>query len=445
VNRSDYPFTLSMVASPYANPSKAPGAALANNRPVRTEISLHLPADYPYSQPYWLRQPPSKGMFDVDDQQLIGRAENPISVPITVSLQDTTNHTLIFTVPAVFRWTDPVRGEQIRAVEVVPDVVANFDQNVLVFPDAKSKRATVKVQSLGAVGDATVRLVPPQGWNVSPESATVNFKSRRDEADVEFTLTPTNGATSGAVIAEVGNKPAFAMTNIEYPHIAGRRVFAPATAKLVRADIKRRGQRIGYIMGSGDEIPNALRQIGYDVVLLGDADLDAGNFGRLDAIVAGVRAYNTRRRLRAAQPKLMKYVENGGTYIVQYNTSDELVAENLGPYPFTITRDRVTVEEAPVKVLDAAHPLMTTPNKINDADFEHWVQERGLYFTGSWDPKYTTILESHDPGEQEKPGGELYVRHGKGVYVYTSYAWFRQLPAGVPGAYRLFANLVSAK
>ncbi len=449
VNRSDYPFTLAAVASPYANPGKAPGAALQNNKPVRTEVSLRLPADYLYSQPYWLRQAPSKGMFNVDDQLLIGRAENPIAVPVTVSLQDNANHSLIFTVPAVYRWTDPVRGEQIRAVEVVPEVVTNFAEGVLVFPDTKARSVAVKLQSLGATGDATVRLNAPQGWRVSPQSAKVSFMAKRDEADVVFTLTPVNGAMSGVVAAEVelagGKKVSYSMTSIEYPHIAGRRVFAPSKAKLVRADIKRRGQRVGYIMGSGDDVPVALRQIGYDVVLLNDGDLDAGDFSRFDAIVAGVRAYNTRRRLKAAQPKLMKYVENGGTYVVQYNTSDELMSDSPGPYPFKITRDRVTVEEAPVKILDPAHPLVTTPNKITQADFENWVQERGLYFTGSWDPKYTTVMESHDPGEPEKPGGELYVRHGKGVFIYTSYSWFRQLPAGVPGAYRMFANLVSAR
>ena len=198
-------------------------------------------------------------------------------------------------------------------------------------------------------------------------------------------------------------------------------------------------------MGSGDEVAEALRQIGYEVTLLSDADLERADFTKFDAIVTGVRAYNTRKRLKGAQPKLLDYVKDGGTLVVQYNTLQELVIESPGPYPFKISNDRVTVEEAPVKFVKADHPLLTAPNKITAADFEGWVQERGLYFTRDWDPRYETVLASNDPGEPEKAGGELYARYGKGVYIYTAYDWFRELPAGVPGAYKLFANLVSAK
>jgi hypothetical protein len=182
--------------------------------------------------------------------------------------------------------------------------------------------------------------------------------------------------------------------------------------------------------------------------VLTDADLDRGDFSMFDAVITGIRAYNTRKRLKEAHDKLMQYVADGGTMVVQYNTANgasDLVIDPPGPYPFKISRDRVTVEDAPVKLLDPAHPLLNTPNKITAADFNGWVQERGLYFPNEWDPRYTTILSSNDPGESEKAGGQLVARHGKGVYVYTAYAWWRQLPAGVPGALRAFVNLVSAK
>jgi hypothetical protein len=200
-------------------------------------------------------------------------------------------------------------------------------------------------------------------------------------------------------------------------------------------------------MGSGDEVPDSLRQAGYDVALLTDDDLDAADFTRFDAIVAGVRAYNVRKAMRAAHPKLLAWVQNGGTYVVEYNrpTLPVLLVDPPGPYPFKVSEERVTVEEAPVKILDPANPIFTTPNKITQADFNGWVQERGVYFAKDWDPRYQTVLESHDPGEPDHPGGELYTRYGKGVFIYTGYAWFRQLPAGVPGAYRLFVNLVSAR
>jgi hypothetical protein len=275
---------------------------------------------------------------------------------------------------------------------------------------------------------------------VTPESVPVTFKDKGDEARATFTVTPPAGESQGVVQASASS-----LTDIEYPHIPAQRVFGDATAKLIRADVKKRGTRIGYIMGSGDEVPDGLRQIGYEVNMLTDDDLEKGNFAGYDAIVAGVRAYNTRKRLKLDTAKLLEWVKNGGTYVVQYNTSGGLIADAPGPYPFKITNERVTVEEAPVTFVKPDHPLLNTPNKITQRDFEGWVQERGLNFTTDWDPRYETVISSHDPNEPDKAGGELYAKYGKGVFVYTSYDWFRELPAGVAGAYRLFANIVSAK
>jgi LmbE family N-acetylglucosaminyl deacetylase len=449
VNRSDYPFVLSTVASLYADPGKAPGTPLKNNQPVKTDIVLRAPADFDYSQPYWLRQAPAKGTFAVADQRLIGRPENPPALPITVSLDDNQMHTLIFTVPAVFRWTDPVKGEQTRPVDVVPEVSANLSSGVYLFPDTKPRDISVSLRSNSAEKTATVRLVLPSGWRAEPASVPVTFEGKEGEARASFRVTPPQNESTAAVQAEVelagGKKIGAAVTNIEYPHIPAQRIFGGASARLVRVDVKKRGQSVGYIMGSGDYGPDALRQIGYNVTLLSDTDLDRGDFAKYDAVVTGVRAYNTRKRLRLAHPRLMQYVENGGTVVVQYNTTDDLAVEAPGPYPFKISRERVTVEEAPVTMLSATHPLLTTPNRITDADFAGWVQERGLYFTSDADPRYQTVLSTADPNEPARPGGQLYTRYGKGAFVYTSLAWFRQLPAGVPGAYKLFANLVSAK
>jgi LmbE family N-acetylglucosaminyl deacetylase len=448
VNRSDYPLTLQMVASLYANPSKGVLQLLKNNQPVKTDLSIKMPDDAEISQPYWLQKPPGKGAFTVTQQTLSGLPENPPAVPITVSLTDNAMHTIIYSVPAVFRWTDPVRGEQTRPVDVVPVVTANLGSRVYLFPDVQPKQVTIWLQNFGAATPATVRLLLPNGWRATPTSSPVNFGKKGDEARAAFTVTPSPDEMIGAIGAEVdlpsGRKISTSITTIDYPHIPAQRVFGDATAKAVRVNVKKRGSRIGYIMGPGDEVAEALRQIGYEVTLLTDADLERGDFARYDAIVTGVRAYNTRKRLKLAQPKLLEYVNNGGTLVVQYNTLQELLIESPGPYPFKITSDRVTVEEAPVRFIHPDHPLLNTPNKITAADFNGWVQERGLYFTNNWDPRYETVLATNDPGESEKEGGELYARYGKGVYIYTSFSWFRQLPAGVPGAYRLFANLVSA-
>jgi LmbE family N-acetylglucosaminyl deacetylase len=447
VNRSDHPFILSTVASLHAKPGKAPGAPLKNNQPVKTDLTIALPSDYPLSQPYWLREEGTKGMFRVSEQRLIGRADNPPTIPITVSLQDAQMRTLVFTVPAVYRWTDPVKGEQIREVSVVPPVSLTMKDRVLLFPDSKSREVAVKAQSFVADANGKVRLVAPNGWRVTPESAELALKAKGDEAEFRFTVTPPAGETTATLRAEFAGVPAQNVKELDYAHIPAQRILAPAQSKLVRADVKRRGQRIGYIMGSGDEIPESLRQAGYDVVLLSDADLDRGDFARYDAIVAGVRAYNTRERLRIAHPKLMSWVEGGGTMVVQYNTNggNDLVVSVPGPYPFKISRDRVAVEEAPVRILKPLHSILTTPNRITPGDFEGWVQERGLYFTSDWDPKYETVVATNDPGEPEKAGVQLFARHGKGAFIYTSFSWFRQLPAGVPGAYKMFVNLVSAR
>jgi LmbE family N-acetylglucosaminyl deacetylase len=449
VNRSDYPFSLSMIASRYANPGKGVGKPLKNNEPIKTDLSFKVPDDMPISQPYWLQKAPGKGAYTIADQELIGLAENPPAIPITVTLDDNQMHTMIFTIPALYRWVDPIRGEQTRPVDVVPEVTANLDPKVVVFPDTQPKTVTVALQNFTGPTNANVHLEGPSGWKIDPASAPVTFEKKGDEARVTFRVTPPAAENSGALSAEVqmpnGKKVSKSITTIDYPHITPQRVFRDSASKTVRVNVKKRGSRIGYIMGSGDEVPDALRQIGYEVTLLSDPDLESADFSRYDAIVTGVRAYNVRKRLKGAQPKLLDYVKNGGTLVVQYNTLQELVLESPGPYPFKVSNDRVTVEEAPIRFVKPDHPLLNSPNKITPADFEGWVQERGLNFTRDWDPRYETPLGSNDPGEPEKLGGELYARYGKGVYIYSAYDWFRELPAGVPGAYKLFANMVSAK
>jgi hypothetical protein len=220
----------------------------------------------------------------------------------------------------------------------------------------------------------------------------------------------------------------------------------------VHADVRLLPKTIGYVMGAGDEVPQALQQLGADVMQLSADDLADGNLSRFDAIVTGVRAYNVRADLRANQSRLFDYVKNGGTLVVQYNVAeggnpfggDTSLLANIGPYPLTVGRERVTVEEAPVQFLIPASPLLHQPNEITARDFEGWIQERGLYFASKWDDHYQPLFETHDPTEKPQNGITLYTRYGKGAYVFTAFSWFRELPAGVPGAFRIFANLLSA-
>jgi hypothetical protein len=250
-------------------------------------------------------------------------------------------------------------------------------------------------------------------------------------------------------------RPAHGQVRIDHPHIPVQLLFPPAQAKLVRLDLqspeKGQGRRIGYVMGAGDDIPRCLRLLGYEVDLLSDEDLEKQDLKRFDAIVVGIRAFNTRPRLAQLKHRLLDYVAQGGTEVVLYNVtsggylSQGLVTDTIGPYPFHISRTRITDEASPMRLLAPEHPLLRWPNRITTSDFEGWVQDRGLYLPDSWDEHYTAPFSTQDPGEKPANGALLVAQHGKGRFIYTGLAFFRQLPEGVPGAYRLFANLLAGE
>jgi LmbE family N-acetylglucosaminyl deacetylase len=445
LNRSAFPATLDKVEITGAAAPLA-GGALTANEPLRGAATLALPADAAVTQPYWLREPAGKGLYVVDDATLVGRPENapPLVARFFVSVAGTS---IPFESPVVFRRTDPVKGEIYRPFEVVPPVTASFDDKVYAFGSDAAKTVRVTLVAGAAKVSGALRLVAPAGFRVAPAEVLFGLETKGEEKAIAFTLTPPHGLASGTLAAETkvdGKTDSRSVVRVDYAHIPLQTLFPPAEARVLRIDVKAPHAPVGYIMGSGDTGPEALRQMGYSVTLLSDDELETGDLSRYSAIVAGIRAYNTRPRLKQATKRLEAYAEGGGTVLVQYNTTGDLVTDELGPYPFKLSRDRVTVEEAPVTFLKPAHSLLNFPNRLSAADFDGWVQERGLYFAGSWDPKWETVISSHDPGESDKPGGLLFAKVGKGAWVYTGYAFFRQLPAGVPGAYRFFVNLVSA-
>ncbi len=452
VNRSDYPFRIESIMPPFGTSPQTVNADLKNNQPLSTPLTVRVPASAVVSQPYWLRSAPGKGTYAVTDQQLIGTPENAPDLQATINVLTPEGERLVFTAPVMYRWTDRVRGELYRPFTVISPIAVNLEEKTYVFPDRQPKQVRVVVRSNASDVAGTLRLRAPAGWRVSPESMPLALKSRDEEMSAAFTVTPPPDSSIGPLAIEFDNmngggvsgSPARGVMRIDYDHIPLQTLLPLAESKLLRLDLQKKGERIGYVMGPGDEIPDALRQVGYTVTLLSDQDLDNANLSAFDAIITGVRAYNTRARLRQQQTRLLDYVAAGGTLIVQYNTSDESLPGNLGPYPFRLSRDRVTVEEAPVTILTPDHPLLNTPNKITAADFDGWVQERGLYFPNGFDERYQTPLATNDPGEAPLRGGLIVARHGKGTYIYTGYAWFRQLPAGVSGAYRLFVNMISA-
>lgn len=445
VNRSSVPLTLSRIEAPFAL-SVTVDASLPYNQAVSRNLTVALPPGTPYSQPYWLANGHGNGLYPVGDQRLIGDPRNPPALWLAFTVR-AGGQELAYTAPVMQRWTDPVAGERTRELAVVPRVTVNLEAPVLIFPDRTRRVVRALVRGHEPKASATVRLVAPPGWRVEPQGIPVALEARNEERTLRFTVTPPEAQGTGELVALVrsgeGEEPAHSLVEVDHPHIPPQILLPPAAARLVRVDVARPVKRVGYVMGSGDEIPAILRQLGFEVTPLSDDDLEEQNLLAFDTIVVGVRAYNTRPRLAEAQERLLAYVDGGGTLVVQYNTNRDVVTERLGPYPFTLSRERVTDETAPVKILVPASPLLTYPHTVVTKDFEGWVQERGLYFPEKWDPRYQAVLAMSDPGEPTSEGALLLATSGKGSYVYTGLAFFRQLPAGVPGAIRLFVNLLA--
>jgi hypothetical protein len=376
---------------------------------------------------------------------LVGLPENPPELPIEIVLQ-VNGQELRYTLATKYRLVDPVAGELRRPLVIEPPVFVKIANSVLVFATNQPKAVPVHVTAATGPVKGELKLAVPHGWGVSPASLPIDLKGAGAETVATFNIRPPNQDSEGtlrAIVSIDGRDYSFERVRISYPHIGVQTLMPPAEARLVRVDIARKGDRIGYIPGAGDDVPESLQQIGYTVKILSEPDITAKNLAQFSAVVLGVRAFNTQERIANWLPELFEYVKAGGVVIAQYNTLAELKSEQLGPYPLEISRDRVTDENAEVRILAPNHPLVNTPNKIASKDFEGWAQERGLYFPKKWDAAWTPILSCNDPKEKPLDGGLLVAKLGKGFFIYTSYSWFRQLPAGVPGAYRLFANMLS--
>ncbi|MCB9283362.1 MAG: PIG-L family deacetylase [Lewinellaceae bacterium] len=420
---------------------------LQPNAPLTFNRKVTIPDNAHYTSPYWLNGAHPLGMYDVEDQALRGKPETPRLLRVRFNLE-VQGVPVSWTKDVVYKSTDRVKGEVYRPFEVLPPVFAKIKDPVYVFGDNAPKVVQIVVKAGKANVSGTVLPVIPEGWKVEPKEQAYSLPLKDQEQTLEFRLFPPEVQSEGwmKVIANCeGQAYRQELVRISYDHIPEQSVLLQAQARLARIDLKKAGERIGYIMGAGDEVPASLEAIGYQVDLLDPNEVDANRLRGYDAVVMGIRAYNTIERIRFIQPALLSYVEQGGTLIVQFNTTRGLALpmEEIAPYPLNLSHDRITVEEAPITFLRPDHPVLNFPNAITQKDFEGWVQERGLYYPDKWDDKYEAILSSQDPGEAPTSGGLLIAHYGKGHYIYTGMAWFRQLPAGVPGAYRIFANMLS--
>ena len=420
---------------------------LSNNQKINTETTALIPSGLGNSTPYWLNKPGSLGMYSVDQADLIGKPETPAPLRVAMKMQ-LAGKPFRLQLPVVYRYARPDKGELYEPFHILPELSLRFDQDVRILNDSEPKEIGLQIKALKANSQGEITLQAPKGWKIEPSSMPFSLEKTGETADLKFILTPPKKASSGkltAVANSDGKTYALGIENIDYDHIPKQTLAFPSEMQLVRLDIRTAGERIGYVMGAGDAVPEGLRQLGYQVDVLSTADLSETSLKKFDAVVMGIRAYNVLDELKFKQNTLLDYVKEGGTLVIQYNTSGRWRSqfENIGPYPLTLSRNRVTDETAQVELLQPSHPVLQQPNKITAKDFQGWVQERGLYFPSEWDDKYTPLLSMNDKGDTPQNGSLLVAEYGKGHYVYTGLSFFRELPAGVPGAFKLFANIVS--
>ncbi|MAD98148.1 MAG: LmbE family protein [Flavobacteriaceae bacterium] len=398
------------------------------------------------TDPYWLRNEWSLGMYKVDDRQMIGKPETPRAIRAIFNL---IIDEVEVSIPkdVIYRYSRRDKGELYEPLEILPKVTTSLKEKVMIFSGDEAKNIKVGVRAGTSKVSGTLALQVPAGWKVAPARLDFSIDQKGEEQIFEFEVVPPKNQSEGYLkaVATVGGEfYAKELVEINYEHIPKQSVLLPSKSKIVRLDIQKAGNYIGYIKGAGDAIPESLTQIGYTVVPLNVDEINAENLAKFDAVVLGIRAYNTVPQLKYKQKFLLDYVKNGGNMIVQYNTSGRRGGVDvMAPYQLSLSRDRVTDEYAKVNVLAKDHSVMNFPNKIEAKDFEGWVQERGLYFPNQWGAEFTPILSMNDKGESPKKGSLLVAKYGKGNYIYTGLSFFRELPAGVPGAYKLFANILS--
>lgn len=448
-NRSDKVVVLKKIISPKLAIDSVVESSLQNNQPVEFTITKPLTNSVPETSPYWLENPRKGYEYVITDELNRGMANNDASL-VFQAILNITGEEITYSIPVVYTWTDRMRGQQYEPFEVGPRLFVEINNGVYIFPDEKGKSMEVNLTTRNQSVEGKLHLDVPSGWRYSPEEIPFSIHPESSES-VNFNLFPPSEVSRGTVKAvAVSGADRFdrRMVRIEYEHFPKQIVFLPAEATVEKLDLQKKGKSIGYVMGAGDEVGESLKDIGYDVTYLNEQNIGQMDLNQFDAIVFGIMAFNNDAFLSGYQEQFLSYVKNGGNLIIQYNNQRiGMKSAIVMPYPIEFSRNssevRVSEEDAGVTLLQPEHPALNFPNKITSQDFDGWIQERGLYFPVGWDDHYAALLSSHDSGEDPLKGGLLVVQYGKGYYVYTSYSWFRQLPAGVPGAFRIFANLIS--
>jgi LmbE family N-acetylglucosaminyl deacetylase len=445
VNRSKYPMTLQAVSGINLNIDTIMAKPLAHNEPYKWVKASQVAQNAPLTAPYWLTKKHELGVYNVSDESMIGTPATDRALKATFKLL-IDDVIIDYEKDIVYKFNSPENGETYRPLEIVPVITVKSAEPVYIFDSNSPRDVTVTVHSWDKNQSGKVTLALPKGWKCEPSYVDFTIAAKGESKTIIFKVYPPQGGdeiTIQPIVTQGDKSYSNKLIDIPYDHIPYQTVLLPSEIKLSKIDIKIANNRIAYIAGAGDEIPSSLRQIGYNVTVIKADEISKDVLLKYNALVIGVRAYNTEEPLKFKQKEILEYVNEGGTVVIQYNTSGGLVTKDLGPYPIGLSRSRVTVEDAEMRITNPTHSILNYPNKITSKDFEGWVQERGLYFPGEWDPKYETILSCNDPGEKPLESSVLAVKYGDGHYIYTGLSFFRELPAGVSGAFRLFANMIS--
>lgn len=445
INRSAINMNLNTVNTVPGSMSIQSVTPLEFNKSVVKNIELELPEDEQYTNAYWLNDKGTVGMYTVNNQEDIGKPDVIRQVTITFMV-DINGVTIPFERNVIYKYNDDVKGEVYQPLDIVPAVTSSFTEKVYIFNNDRSKTITVKIKAGEDYCKGSIKLDLPQEWDVSPKEILFTIDKKGQETLAVFSVSPSKEISEiniKSIITVDGQAFDKNKVDINYPHIYKQMVLKPAEAMAIRLKIKTKNEKIAYIMGAGDEVPKSLSQMSYEVEILKPEDISTERLASFDVVMTGIRAYNTVNALAFKQKTLLDFVKNGKTMIVQYNTTDDLVTKDIAPFPLKISRDRVTEENADVRFLAPNHPVLNYPNKITAADFTGWKQEQGLYYPSEYDKAFTPILSSNDKGETPKSGALLVAKYGKGYYVYTGLSFFRELPEGVSGAFRLLANIIA--
>jgi len=447
INRSANSMILKSIVSMPEGKKTSFNSELKNNFVLNNNLTIQLPENLTFTSPYWLNEKGTIGMYRVNEQQKIGFADVIREVKLVFNVE-INGVEIPFERNVVYKYNDPTKGEIYNPLDIVPEITTSIIDKVALFNSGKSKTIGVKIKAGKDSEIGILKLDLPANWKVIPNEIAFALSKKGEEQMVQFEVFPPKNADEISVkaVAFVNGKSFDKeQININYDHISKQQILRTSEARFIKLDIKIGNEKIAYLMGAGDEVPKSLTQMGYEVTEINPTEITKEKLAYFDVLITGIRAYNTVKELKFKQEILFDFVKEGKTMLVQYNTTDELMTKNIAPFSIKISRDRVTEENAEVRFLTPEHPVLNFPNKITAKDFEGWKQEQGLYYPSEWDAAFTPILSSNDKGETPKNGALLIAKYGKGNYIYTGLSFFRELPEGVSGAYRLFSNLISIK